>query len=471
MSQVRKAQATLFLESALTQRGNYIPTDEALVWLNGWASDRTMVVNRIRFEDLDQWSFNPDDGDLVHRSGKFFRVRGVAVHTDLGFVSSWDQPIIDQPEIGILGILVRETGGLLHLLMQAKMEPGNPLGVQLVPTVQATRSNYMQVHHGLRPDYLDYFLQPKPSNVMVDELQYEQGSAFLRKRNRNIVVRVDEDVPVLSGFQWLTLGQVKALLGYPNLVSMDTRTVIACMPLVDSRNDKIVDAMGGNSADFASRVLKSYRSREALTTDESIVDWLGDLRRRHPLAIERVELSGLRGWHRSETEISHASDRFFRVIAVDVTSDSREVRHWTQPLVASAEQGLIAFLVTDIEGTLHALVQARSEPGSADTLTVGPTVQCALTYEGSRESAEIPYMRLVMDPSAGELRYSRVQSEEGGRFFRVENEYRFVEIIGGQALALPPTYRWISFRQLQDIVQRGLLTVEGRSLLACLRFS
>ena len=52
---------------------------------------------------------------------------------------SWDQPIIDQPEIGFLGILCKEIKGSLHFLLQAKIEPGNKNFVQLSPTLQATR--------------------------------------------------------------------------------------------------------------------------------------------------------------------------------------------------------------------------------------------------------------------------------------------------------------------------------------------
>src|SRR4029077_14847778 len=115
-------------------------------------------------------------------------VHGITVCADNGAVREWEQPIIDQPEIGILGIVVKQFEDQMLFLMQAKLEPGNPAGVQLTPTVQATRSNYTQVHQGAKPKYLDYFLERGTSNVLVDQLQFEQGSTFLKKRNRNIIV-------------------------------------------------------------------------------------------------------------------------------------------------------------------------------------------------------------------------------------------------------------------------------------------
>ena len=55
---------------------------------------------------------------------------------------------------------------------------------------------------------------------------------FLRKRNRNIIVETRDDVPLHDDFHWLTLGQIKRLIQEPHTVNMDTRTVIAAVPLV-----------------------------------------------------------------------------------------------------------------------------------------------------------------------------------------------------------------------------------------------
>ena len=339
------------------------------------------------------------------------------------------------------------------------MEPGNPLGVQLTPTVQATRSNYTQVHQGTRPLYLDHFLERGDARVLVDQLQWEHGSAFLRKRNRNMVIEIDEDIAVEPGFRWLTLGQVKRLLGQPNLVSMDTRTVVACMSLVDPRKTDSLDSLKRDQAgEFAGAVLDSFASQEAASTDEEVMSWLTGLKVGHHLSLEHIGLSGLSGWERTDREIRPAGGGYFQVMAVDVSSASREVVRWTQPMIAAGEVGLVAFLTTRIDGVLHALVKARVEPGSADTITLGPTVQSALGGEGSGGEGET-------------VRYSCLQSEEGGRFYHVVSEYRIVEVQGGHQLRLPPEFLWLSFRQMQEMVRYGLLGVEARSLLSCLSFA
>ena len=113
--------------------------------------------------------------------------------------------------------------------------------------MQATKSNYTQVHQGAGPRYVEYFLEPGRGRGLVDQLQYEQASTFLGKRNRNMVMLIDEDVPVHEDFRWFTLGQVKQLLLVPNLVSMDARTVLSCIPPVDE-TDPSGDGTGLDAA-------------------------------------------------------------------------------------------------------------------------------------------------------------------------------------------------------------------------------
>lgn len=80
------------------------------------------------------------------------------------------------------------------------------------------------MHKGRSPLYLEYFTGEKKVEILVDQLQSEQGARFYQKRNRNIIVEVDEneELPVYENFVWASLGQIKELLTYPNVVNMDT---------------------------------------------------------------------------------------------------------------------------------------------------------------------------------------------------------------------------------------------------------
>lgn len=202
---------------------------DILDWLIERNRQVRVSVDLVNFDQLKDWRFNPSTGDLEHISGKFFAIRGVDIHAE-GFPAlreHWTQPIIDQPEVGILGIITRMIDGVLCFLVQAKIEPGNLNSVQLSPTLQATRSNYMQVHKGKAPRYLEYFRNAGAHEIWLDQLQSEQGGRFLRKRNRNIIIEVDENISPHPDFIWVTLGQLKALMRYDNVVNMDLRTVLS----------------------------------------------------------------------------------------------------------------------------------------------------------------------------------------------------------------------------------------------------
>jgi oxidase EvaA len=316
--------------------------------------------------------------------------------------------------------------------------------------------------------------------VLVDLLQPEQGSAFFRKRNRNIIVEVAEAVPVSDEHQWMTLGQVKRLLQVPNLVSMDARTVLSCIPYLTPRAPARRAAAGVSqpshdddwerASDFGRALLLSLsEGGTAVHTDAQVMGWLTDLKCRHQLRVDRVGLNDVRGWSRKRDAISQDGGAFFEVVAVRVKAGNREVAAWDQPLIKPVEKGLAAFLVKEFDGVLHFLAQGKIEPGNTDVVVVAPTVQCALGAEMVRDRATWPpFTGRVLDACAGDVCYSGVQSEEGGRFYHVENDYRVVRLAPDDDPELPDPYLWLSLRQLTDLLRYGLVNVEARSLLACL---
>ena len=150
--------ARLARSGAVTDVGHDLRTRDVSAWLGSRRTAHVFQVDRIPFADLDAWSFAPETGNLKHRSGRFFTVEGLHVAVEDGPVPEWEQPIISQPEIGVLGILAKKFDGVLHFLMHAKMEPGNPNLLQLSPTVQATRSNYTRQHRGAGVQFIEYIL-------------------------------------------------------------------------------------------------------------------------------------------------------------------------------------------------------------------------------------------------------------------------------------------------------------------------
>jgi oxidase EvaA len=197
--------------------------------------------------------------------------------------------------------------------------------------------------------------------------------------------------------------------------------------------------------------------------------WITGLKCQYQLAVERIGLSRIRGWSRRPHEIVHDDGQFFGVMATRVRATNREVSNWDQPLVRPVEKGMIALVAQEINGLLHFLVQGKVEPGSPDTLAIGPTVQRALGPERVGDPASWPlFAELAINAPPESIRYSCTQSEEGGRFYHVENEYRLVQIDESLRLELPDNYLWLTLRQINELLRYGLVNVEARSLLACL---
>src|SRR5262245_1970073 len=115
---------TDFYLSSLTDHNPFNTTDEIVRWLRELNYRDYFHVEQVPLAELRQWHFDKQTHNLVHDSGKFFSIRGLKVQTNIGPVKEWTQPIIYQPEIGVLGILTKKIDGILYFLMQAKAEPG-----------------------------------------------------------------------------------------------------------------------------------------------------------------------------------------------------------------------------------------------------------------------------------------------------------------------------------------------------------
>ena len=133
-----------------TVEGNVNSQNTVLAWIKSISTETKVFIEPCSLDESDYWYFDNEAGVIENRNKSFFQVRGIRQYDNGAMVS--EQPIINQPEIGFLGIICKRIDGILNLLMQAKIEPGNVNCVQISPTIQATKSNFTKQHGGKLPE-------------------------------------------------------------------------------------------------------------------------------------------------------------------------------------------------------------------------------------------------------------------------------------------------------------------------------
>jgi len=202
-----------------------------LEWREVRRAETNFQARLIPLSEVRNWGSDAE-GNLRHQTGQFFGVEGVRIEAgSLREVRSWDQPILTQPEGGVLGMVARETEqDGVQFLLQAKAEPGNIGTLQLVPSIQCTWSNIRRAHQGASPPLAELLAATEGVRFVYRAQHNEEGGRFWLKSNENLVVFLDDESQVTSDltyFYWASLSQIKALALIDNVLSPFVKTIIA----------------------------------------------------------------------------------------------------------------------------------------------------------------------------------------------------------------------------------------------------
>ena len=451
------------IESWLNRNGNINSTDKILKWIKDLNETTYVSVEECSVKDSDFWFYDDVNGEILNIKRSFFSIKGIKRFENEKMVE--EQPIIIQPEIGYLGIICREMDGVLNFLMQAKIEPGNVNCVQLSPTLQATKSNFTRAHGGRMPAYFSYFEQAGKYEILCDQIQSEQGSRFYKKRNRNIVIKVDEEIDVLPNFMWMTLGQIKELMQVPNLVNMDTRTVLSGFSLVfdyEDRSDKDYKQLYAHNLPLFNSLYKSNTEKEI----RELYLYINDYKMFHEMKTVLLPLNELSDWKVDNYGVSCTKKSNFVVKYYDINIAGREVQHWIQPLIKSVGGALFVLIMKVENGALRFLVRAKAEVGSFDRIEIGPSIQ--EEFVTGKEKHDIileTFEKYITDRK--NVKLDVVLSEEGGRFYHEQNRNILLMIPENELRHLPEGYFWVSYATLNYLIQMsGCLNIQLRNLLS-----
>lgn len=460
------SMVTQLIRSWQNEEGIANSTESLLSWIEKLNRITRVIINECSINDSTFWFYDDYNGEVLNRKRSFFSIKGMRRFMDGEFAG--EQPIIIQPEIGYLGIICKEIDGILHFLMQAKIEPGNVNCVQISPTIQATKSNFTRAHGGKLPTYFEYFENSAKYEVIYDQIQSEQATRFYKKRNRNIIMIVDEDIEIYPNYKWMTLGQIKKLMEIDNLVNMDTRTVLSGIPLVteqlDANEKNIMQGLFSDKALFHS--IFSTSPGEELPKVYQLVN---NYKMFRDITISTVPLNQLVGWSVDEYGVTCKTQADFMVRYYDIEIEGREVQHWSQPLFKAI--GMATFgLITKVEnGVRKFLVKLRDEIGSFDKAEIGPAIQWEPTHYLYNDDSVEKVFRAAVENNKGVL-VGAILSEEGGRFYHEQNFNYIIEINEGEISELPEGYIWLSYSTLNYLVQvNNCLNIQLRNLLSLIK--
>ena len=453
------------IESWATTENPFNSTDDILTWIKEKNRDVRIDIRKIPYDYTgDNWHYDQERGEIRNRDGSFFQIKGLQKAEDGRILN--EQPIIIQNEIGYLGIICKEFDGVLYFLMQAKIEPGNVNKIQISPTIQATKSNFMQAHGGRVPAFLEYFSNKRNYEIIVDQIQSEQSSRFLRKRNRNIIIVVNEEIEVPDTHRWMTLGQIKQLMRYDNLVNMDTRTVISCIPF-SLRDFSYKELSHIRTLFHQEPFYNSVFFGNSGSEINKIYQYMNEVKMLDRSEIRLVDLYSLASWKRKMDEIS-SEHGAFKVVYCDIEIEGREVRRWQQPLLEAEGQSVFGLIYCVEDNLQKFLIQTKSEVGCFDKIEIGPSVQL--------EPGENPNASLVdalftynYEHNRG-IEFDGLFSEEGGRFYQEQNRNVIMKIEKGDLpQPLPEGYFWADFQTLNILIQfNNCLNIQLRNLLSVL---
>jgi oxidase EvaA len=431
-------------------------------WVRQRREDAELVVEPISWNAGQKWFF--DSGTLRHQSGGFFSITGIEVNARFGNQYPAQMPIIDQPEIGILAFLVTQSTDGPRWLLQAKGEPGSEGFVQIGPTVQATRSNYLQRHGGGKTAYLDS-VAGSPDSYLSWTQQSEQGTRFLGKYNTNILCEIDEEIPPHnSDWKWVDCHELRAALAQDYLVNTDARSVLVCGDWRSLCEDAV--PFSSNRTSFGPWETAAAKAEMAVSYDEQsysvqrVQSWLLGHKKPAGSSYRKVALESMSGWNVTENAIQpQPGIADFEVRYYQVKAPRREVADWQQPLVCSTTTARYCLFLAHIDGVVKVCLTATDEPGFDGKVQLGPTWQS--------DRANPSWVRVCVEENLFSPIRAISQSDEGGRFMSSHGSYELVEIDPEHADLSSPHCLWLSLGEVQNICrQSGMVTNEARSSIS-----
>lgn len=298
--------------------------------------------------------------------------------------------------------------------------------------------------------------------VLYDQIQSEQASRFLKKRNRNMIMLVERDLEILPNFRWMTLGQIKELMKINNLVNMDTRTVLSGIPFLWDKTDYKIIKKYTQDASF----VESLNEQNIRIELPKVFQEINNYKMFRDVRLSTIPLYELVDWEIDEYGITCRKRAPFMVRFYEIEIEGREVSQWSQPLFKAIGMATFGLLTTVEDGTRKYLLKINSEFGDFDKVEIGPTIQWEPTHYLYDDDEIEKVFRNHLELGNGVIK-DVILSEEGGRFYHEQNRNAIIEIDKDEIKKLPKGYIWLSFSTINLMIQFcNIVNIQMRNLIS-----
>jgi oxidase EvaA len=387
---------------------------------------QSQKTEQIGMKDATDWIYDGDS--LSHKTGGYFSVIGLRSSSENSGL------ILDQRETGLIGLFVHKRQDEIYFLLQYRCEPGLFNGCNLTTTVQATPSNYLGSNRGKRTFGISTILHSTSKNrIIFDSFEYDYGAFFLGKIKRFVVVELDEFIKPPEGFEWIPESLMRLALYEDYMFSTDLRMMIgkyfSSLSFMGQpeTNSKLVYSLHFEEKRGENKQTRIDSLRDVKVTDYGITQIAPDL-----------------------TPVSEIS-------LVRISSPTREITEWSQPLLRLNFVPVVSLLSAHFEGNTYSLCKWRFEPGINALPILGPTY---VNYLDGPENEIYNHPKIIKKSEV-------LVSGEGARFMQTDFRIQVFEHLSNCKLEVPDGFIWIKDVEMQRIVSSSMSTsVELRYCLS-----
>ena len=174
--------------------------------------------------------------------------------------------------------------------------------------------------------------------------------------------------------------------------------------------------------------------------------WFNSQKKLNRIKIKTKKLNDLENWNYSKKLIFHSSQRFFKIVGIEVKSNFAG-KNWDQPIIVQKEKGILGIIKN--KKTKKYLLQAKVEPGNKNKLQLSPTVQATKSnYQRIHGGKKTSYLNIF---KTNKIKFI-TQPEQGYRYLFKFNKNALVEI--KKKIKILKNFYWFSKEDLKYLIKR-----------------